>query len=893
MKLALHSRLALITLAPAFILIILITAILTTQQITNTGDNARLQAVRHTEQFAQLMRHAALTQSPEEAQNFQWDTEADGFFDLLHSFYADQRARTLVLYNADGKVAKRLGGFMASPFPPPIENLQSNEQKQDGTIFSARYHIPLDANERGTRHAGWIEITYDFSDARIDAYSKLLLNSAMAITALIILYFLVINVARGAAEPIRRIVEATQYIREGEYDTRLETSSSSQELRALEYTINHLVAELQTAREEMQHSIDVATHDLKTSLEGFERQNIKLEQELKETEAGAKTKTRFLANMSHEMRTPLNAIHGLSHLMVKSDLPKKEQERMQTILASADWLLTLINDLLDFSKIEAHKLELEKRDFKLREALESVMSMLSPQAHQKRIDLALMVFEDVPQQICGDEVRLKQVVTNLVSNAIKFTENGSVVVRVMLEADMDSDWRLAISVTDTGKGMSKEQCKKLFSSYEQGASDVTRLHGGTGLGLSISRKLIELMGGDITVQSEVLEGSIFTFSVRAGKTQTQEKSKAQGEVWVCETNEMRDNALVNVLRYSGYDVNRASSCAATPEGEPLFLGIEDPANLPWDRLTMLANSRKLTAVLPWHHEDAVEALIEQGIVTLVHPVMSRDLRVPKEQAKRQQPQSIPTVMAVDDHPANLFLLKELLDEAPIQMLTANSGPAAIELAAAQPIDMVLMDIRMPEMDGLETMRRIRQMPQYNNLPIIAVTAHAMADERRRLLDQGMNDYISKPININNLEQALQRWLQIEELAEEQRPELVVETPEEAVNFDPKLALKRAAGKAHLAEHMMDDFLSALPNMVSDVEVSAPASEARLDAVHKLHGASKLCGLPKLAQALYACEVALKSGEDENELLADVMVAIEVISQLEKSDWLAQLNAEVA
>ncbi|WP_119394004.1 response regulator [Salinibius halmophilus] len=885
MKLALHSRLALITLAPAFIIIVLITTILTSQQVADTGKEVQAEAARYTQQFAKLLQYAGQQQYAGEP--FSWQTDNQSFFDLLHSFYANDRARSIVLYQPNGDIARRLGNTGDGNILPPLDQLQANQQSLIDNQFAARYRITL---EPGEVHAGWVEITFDFSDTRIDAYSTIMINSGFTIVALIILYFLVIAVARSAAEPIRRIVEATQYIREGEYDTRLETTSSSNELRDLEYTINHLVAELQAARDEMQQSIDVATQDLKTSLEGFERQNIKLEQSLKEAENGAKLKTRFLANMSHEMRTPLNAIHGLTQLMVKSNLPKKEQERMQTVLASADWLLTLINDLLDFSKIEARKLELEKREFVLRDALESVMSMLAPQAHQKRIDLALMVFEEVPHHIVGDEVRLKQVVTNLVSNAIKFTEKGSVVVRVMLEEELEDIWRLMVSVTDTGKGMSKEQCKKLFSSYEQGASDVTRLHGGTGLGLSISRKLVELMGGDVSVESEIGRGSVFKLTIQAGKTGTLVENTVLRDAWVCESNELRDNALVNVLRYSGFAVNRAATCAETPEGEPLFLGVDNPNELPWQRLIHLSQTRQLTVVLPWHHESAVEQLINQGINTLVHPVMSRDLLTRRTESKKPQLEQVPTVLAVDDHPANLFLLKELLAEAPIRMLTANSGHAAIDLVTREPVDMILMDIRMPEMDGVETMQRIRQMPQYAKIPIIAVTAHAMADERRRLLDQGMDDYISKPININNLEQVLQSRLEMKELPEDSVVEQQAGSNQTELDFDATLAVRRSGGKAHLAEHMMDDFLAALPDMISQIETSAPASEDRLDAVHKLHGASKLCGLPRLSKALQQCEEALKSGVDELDSLADVMAAIEAVSQINKSDWQAHLIA---
>ncbi|BAN50202.1 sensor protein GacS [Metapseudomonas resinovorans NBRC 106553] len=348
---------------------------------------------------------------------------------------------------------------------------------------------------------GWVELEMSHQGTLLRGYRSLLASLLLIAAGLGVTALLALRMSRAINEPLRRIKQGVALLKEGRLETRL-PPLGSHELDELASGINRMAEALQTAQEELQHNIDQATEDVRQNLETIEIQNIELDLARKEALEASRIKSEFLANMSHEIRTPLNGILGFTNLLKKSDLTSRQQDYLHTIEKSADSLLGIINEVLDFSKIEAGKLVLENIPFNLRDLIQDTLTILAPAAHEKRLELVSLVYRDTPLQLMGDPMRLKQVLTNLVSNAIKFTREGTIAVRAMLEDDSDDELaQLRISVQDTGIGLTDADLRALFQAFTQADNSLSRQAGGTGLGLVISKRLIEQMGGEIGVSS--------------------------------------------------------------------------------------------------------------------------------------------------------------------------------------------------------------------------------------------------------------------------------------------------------------------------------------------------------------------------------------------------------
>ncbi|HCG1314536.1 TPA: HAMP domain-containing protein [Pseudomonas aeruginosa] len=362
-----------------------------------------------------------------------------------------------------------------------------------------RHHSLSGATEPDDeRVLGWVELELSHHGTLLRGYrslftSLLLIAAGLGVTAL-----LALRMSRAINAPLELISQGVAQLKEGRMETRLPPMGSN-ELDELASGINRMAETLQSAQEEMQHNIDQATEDVRQNLETIEIQNIELDLARKEALEASRIKSEFLANMSHEIRTPLNGILGFTNLLQKSELSPRQQDYLTTIQKSAESLLGIINEILDFSKIEAGKLVLENLPFNLRDLIQDALTMLAPAAHEKQLELVSLVYRDTPIQLQGDPQRLKQILTNLVGNAIKFTQGGTVAVRAMLEDESDDRAQLRISVQDTGIGLSEEDQQALFKAFSQADNSLSRQAGGTGLGLVISKRLIEQMGGEIGV----------------------------------------------------------------------------------------------------------------------------------------------------------------------------------------------------------------------------------------------------------------------------------------------------------------------------------------------------------------------------------------------------------
>jgi signal transduction histidine kinase/CheY-like chemotaxis protein len=541
-----------------------------------------------------------------------------------------------------------------------------------------------------------------------------------------------------------------------------------------------------------------AAHAISRSTRAMRAQNAALDAALVEARSAARLKDEFLATTSHELRTPLNAVIGLSGLMRTTTLDARQRQFVDTINASGENLLQLINDILDLSKMDAGKLELEQMDFELREILEVAVESLALRAESKGVELGIVVERDVADVVRGDAGRLGQVILNLLGNALKFTEHGSVMIRVQRATPHD-ERHLRVEVQDTGIGISPEAQGRLFQAFSQADASTTRKYGGTGLGLSISRRLIELMGGTIGVQSELGEGSTFWFEVPLrepeGTRLTDEIDvNAFVGVRVLVVDDLPANRLVlsTLLDSWGMIPVEADSAAtavvrareAVAEGRPFALGIldwqmpevdgydlartlrADPANTGMKLVLLSSFSRGLDE----SREDA--ASIDYS---LSKPVRHRPLWRAVQTVlgdgagddPSEDPHAVPQfpaarVLVADDNPVNILVARAMLAQMGINVDTAANGIEAIEAVdrVSGWYDLILMDVQMPEMDGRDAARALREKYKTSAkyIPIVAVTAAAMPEDRALCLAAGMNDYVTKPIPFETLVATVKKWV---------------------------------------------------------------------------------------------------------------------------------------
>ncbi|MDL2209261.1 response regulator [Desulfovibrio sp. OttesenSCG-928-O18] len=777
-----------------------------------------------------------------------------------------------------------------------------------------------------------------YEEADKNLIEDLLLVALAGIAACAITFFVGRSIV---TRPVSELLTVTRQIARGDLSVRTNMRTMHGEMGQLARAFDEMATALETRDHELVHAKAVS-------------------------DAANAAKSEFLANMSHEIRTPMNAVIGMAYLAFKTQLSARQQSYISKIYVAANTLLGIINDILDFSKIESGQLHIEHVPFRLEDLLDNLAAIISQKAEEKELEVLFRVDKNIPVTLIGDPLRLSQILTNLANNAVKFTEKGEIVISCSLVENLGDQVKLRFVVRDTGIGITPDQQDKLFQAFTQADGSTTRRFGGTGLGLTITKRLLELMGGEIAVESVYGKGSTFTFTLTLGHQPSQEQFPQFGSigqtsrVLVVDDNQSANDVLLSLLSDLMLPGVAASSAEeafsllvrAEEEGHPFSLVFMDWRMPVMDGVEAtyvlrnklgLKNPPPVVIVTAFGRDETLAHAVKAGaagvlykpvnksylydsIMTLLHN-KDKEVLLPERSRAAYDTQReefrIPgaRILLVEDNPVNQQIALELLEDAGAEVTTATTGVeavAALENSPLQrPFDLVLMDLQMPEMDGYEATRRIRANSRFRAIPIVAMTAHAMIEERLRCLQLGMNDHISKPIEVSKFFSTLRAWLQPHEGGADSEPAppagngesmIVFGTPlptlvtlQQDPSFVPivekreglpdlpglnvEAALSRLNGNTELYLRILRQFLRT---QAGAQEAYAQASEsgetaAKRRIVHTLRGLGGSIGATILATAAVGLENVLETenSADTAEAESDTFAALRSLIEMLK------------
>ena len=734
-------------------------------------------------------------------------------------------------------------------------------------------------NNDNTNVIGYVEVS--LTSTNINAKKLQTIAKGSLITLLILLTSMItaIRFSKKISTPIQKLTNTVKKISSGNYSTRIKEQAAG-DLGTLESCVNIMAMELENSRDDLEAKVDESIKELQETMEELEIRNAELDIARSNAIQASKAKSEFLANMSHELRTPLGGILGFSELLEKSNLESQQRDYSEIIKKSANNLLYIIDDVLDLSKIESGKLEINNSEFDIVDIIEEVIDLLIPIAYEKNLELFYYIDKGTPNIINSDPIRVRQILINLIGNAIKFTEKGFVSLHIGSHQEHDLSTQLIFSVTDTGIGMNQLQQDRLFNAFTQADKTIERKFGGTGLGLVISKKLAQLLQGDIDFKSQYNKGSTFTLRISAECKQQeynpdpsflnkhiclvdQQKTCCAAvqnmlDLWGCKT----DTYTQIPTELSSYDLAIINICKSCMDDETIRSFIpKNKSTTPLLAIVSTRSHKKLSDIKNYGFNDAVfhsakHVFIKQSASKLINP----DIKFAKMEQladKALFDWSELNILVVDDNDINLKLAEIILQKNGAKVTTVENGQLALEKTNDHHYDLIFMDLQMPEMDGYESSKLIRKNKENDDTIIIALTANAMATKESHLFEQcGINDVLIKPFNEACIQNKIDQWI-----LHKNTNQPVKQNQNGSAFFSKTTALELAAGNTQLANELTNMLINELPDHLKIINQTL--SEGNIEQLrqyaHKLHGATRCCG----AIALKNAAEQLESDIDNN------------------------------
>ncbi|MDI3323917.1 response regulator [Pontibacterium granulatum] len=693
---------------------------------------------------------------------------------------------------------------------------------------------------------GWVAVVMSRVHTQHRQQEIILKGITIALAGLLVTLYLAMRFGRRITTPLLKITDVVEQLERGHLNVRVQHQTTG-ELMTLSRGINRLAQRVQESNQTLESQVDKATNRLRKTLVHMERQNLALNAARKKADGANRTKDDFLARMSHELRTPLTSVLGFSRLLDETNLRPEQKEYTRIINQTSSLLLSIIDDILDFSKLQSNAIKLEKLPLNVDSLVSDIIEMQAPAAHSKGLELIPLLATDIPEELHGDPMRIRQILTNLVSNAIKFTEHGHVVIRVYLESQTEDTTTLMFEVEDTGVGIPKNRIRNLFQAFTQADNSITRKFGGSGLGLVIARLLSELMGGSIELESEEDQGTVVRIYLPLFCPQPQALPQTYhtNQVVIFDQHPLNRRNLKNQLNRLVPRPISVASCEemlrrqASEKVGAIVWGLEPNAT------RSSAFAEELRMVCTQYQGPLIllaceppELALPENIIVLRKPARTSNLlgallpdqfSAPQDEYSEARVELPLHILVAEDNDFNRLLITRILEQAGAKVATCTNGEDAIRWAQKESFDLILMDVHMPKVDGIQATETIREQDRHT--PIVALTANVIASEHQRLLHAGANKVLLKPINDQEVKTAINALTQKAPLAQ---------TP---VDVEPVSSSQMLEDYQISKDLLHSELLKQLEGLQAGFENRSP--ERMRHHSHQLLGLAGLYELPEL------------------------------------------------